>query len=161
MIRVVADSALLQALLRSAPGRVRTAMRPIVDRSAQEIARLAKGFAPKAFSTLTGAITSEPKSDLESLVRAPVNYAGYVEGGTGDGGWPGVRTILDWMRVKGIVPAKPGDSPEDAAYKISRSIVLGGTPAQPFMQPAADQYAPTLVERADAALVAVIAGMNA
>jgi hypothetical protein len=109
-----------------------------MGRAAQEVARDAKALAPKAFSTLTNAIIASRIRPGTWMARAGTNYARYVEQGTGRGGWVPRQTLLDWVRVKRIVPNNPGMSDEQLVAAIRRSIAAKGTRAQPFMIPALD-----------------------
>ncbi|MFZ5658766.1 MAG: hypothetical protein ACOY5C_02790 [Pseudomonadota bacterium] len=126
---------------RRAPAVMERHLGRAVRRGAAEIAREARGLAPKAHATLTQSIRDQALSPLVSRVAAGVAYAAYVEAGTGPGGRPSARSLLDWIKAKGISPRDPTLSPADLAFVLSRAIAARGTRAQPFLRPAAQRQA--------------------
>ncbi|MBO7920928.1 HK97 gp10 family phage protein [Alteromonas sp. K632G] len=130
--------------LQQSVGKVDSAAAKIIRRGANEGAREAKRHAPKADSTLTNAINAKQKALTHQQILAPVHYAKYIEEGTGRGGWVPEQTIMDWLTVKGIRPDDENMSMEQLAYLIQTKIFYNGTPAQPFLSPAAQHIKKTL-----------------
>lgn len=156
----IQNKGLLQAL-RQSPQVLEKHLNLAVLRSVQEMARSARGYAPKAESTLTQSINHRMVSKLEGIVSTDQDYARMVEEGTGPGGWPSDQSMLDWIRVKGITPNDPDMDLGDLAFLFARSIALHGTPKQPFMQPAFDINKGPAEQRMDKAIAAAIEEMNA
>lgn len=151
---------LLQAL-RHSPQALNKYMSLAVLRSVQEMARSARGYAPKAESTLTQSINHRMVSPLEGEVAAGVNYARMVEEGTGPGGTPGWAALVDWINVKGITPRDPSMDQADLTFLIIQKIHKTGTPAQPFMQPAYDINQGRAEQRMDRAIEQAIREISA
>jgi len=126
---------LMQALSQG-PELLKKHVQQAVLRSVMEIARDARRNAPKAYSTLTHSIIQRMVDPLTGEVVAGVDYAQMVEEGTGPGGWPSDRTMLDWIHAKHIEPRDPTMDQQDLAFVMARSIALRGTPAQPYLKPA-------------------------
>ena len=155
----VQNSGLLQALQQS-PDLLTKNLNLAVLRTVQEMASSARGYAPKAESTLTKSINARMVSQLEGQVAPHVDYAQMVEEGTGPGGWPSDQSVVDWIRVKGITPNDPGMDEWDLAFLFARSIALHGTPAQPFLQPAFNINKGRGERRMDQAIAQTIKEMN-
>lgn len=159
-IALVIESAALEQALQRAPGALARELGQAIGRAVHEMARTARRLAPKAFSTLTNAISGQQPSSVEGLVIAATNYARAVEEGTGvyglsaapSGRMPPVQHILEWVRVKRIAPREPGMDERDLAWAIARRIAARGTPAQPFMRPAYEQHAGRAMRAIDAAI---------
>jgi len=132
-----------------------------VGRATIEIANLARRLAPKAHSILTNSITIRRPDPYTGEAVAGSAYARMVEEGTGPGGWPSERTMLDWINVHNIQPRDPGMTQEDLAYVMARDIALHGTPAQPFMQPAFEQKKDRAAKLIDKALDDALGAMGA
>lgn len=126
------------AALARAPVRLAWHVDRALARAAGEIARQMKQDAPKALSTLTKSVNSANTGLLEYRVGPNVQYARYVEEGTGPGGWPPDAALRRWLRVKRIKPRTPGMSEDDLVYVMGRAIHRRGTRAQPFVEPIAD-----------------------
>jgi HK97 gp10 family phage protein len=126
---------LMQAISQG-PAVLRKHMNMAVLRTVMEIARSARRYAPKAFSTLTQSINYRMVNALTGEVAPHVDYAEMVETGTGPGGFPTDEAIFQWIKVKRIQPRDPGMDQRDLAYVLARSIALKGTPEQPYMEPA-------------------------
>ncbi|MBA1332067.1 hypothetical protein QQ73_13395, partial [Candidatus Endoriftia persephone str. Guaymas] len=133
------NKGLMQAL-RQYPELLKHHMELAVLRSVKEIARDARRNAPKAYNTLTHSITQRSLYWLNGAVVGEVvagmDYAQMVEEGTGPGGWPSDRTMLDWIHAKHIEPHDATMDEWDLAFLLARSIALHGTPAQPYLKPA-------------------------
>lgn len=158
MIQLNLDTQLLRQAFRRAPGKLRQEMRLALLRSVQEMARTARRNAPKAHSILTNSIGSSVAADgLSAEVRATAQYARYVEDGTGPGGRPPIRTMIDWIKIHRITPNQPGMSERDLAFVLSRSIAIRGTPAQPFMLPAFNRHRVATVTRINDAIERALA----
>ena len=135
-IKQTVHSKRLARAFRKAPEAMTAAISAKINTATHYVARSAKQHAPKAFSQLTKSIIPTMVSRLEGRVTAGSDYAVAVEEGTEGGGAPTIKTLMDWIKVKGITPNNPDDTQEDLAYLIQRHIVQHGTQAQPFMQPA-------------------------
>ena len=117
-------------------------------RKAIEISRKARELAPKARGELTRSIIPERLGPGRFRVTAGTDYAAVVELGGRPGGWPSMRAIIEWMRVRNIQPAGPHVRDErDLAFVLRRAIARRGTPAQPYLKPAADELWPPLGEQ--------------
>ena len=114
-------------------------------RGAQEVAREERRVVEKAFSTLTQSIGVDRLGPGSYLIGPTVDYAEAVEKGTGPGGFPPIPSLMQWIRVKHIQPNDPTMSVEDLAFAMARSIVIRGTPAQPFAEPTAEKMAPRVL----------------
>jgi hypothetical protein len=123
---------------REATGNLRAAIVRNVEsklwRGAEEVARLAKGNAPKAFSNLTNSIRAERVGEMHYLVSEGMNYGRAVE----EGGRPhhvNSAKLIPW--VERVLGARGKDA-RNKAFLIARAIAVRGTRAQKYMQPAAD-----------------------
>ena len=154
------DTRALDRALTHAPVALAREMNRAIARTVQAMARSARRRAPKAHSQLVNAIAAVQTSPFEGLVTAGTDYARMVEEGTGpqgesgqaSSGFPPESVILDWIRVKRIVPDDPEMSQEDLAFVIARSIALKGTPPQPFLTPAFDDERVAAERRIQAAI---------
>jgi len=152
------DSLRLERAMARAPVTLAREMESAIGRIVQTMARAARRKAPKAHSHLVNAIGAVHASPFEGLVAAGVDYARLVEEGTGPAraGVAGSPTlfdhILDWVKVKRLVPDDPAMDQRDLAFVIARAIALRGTPAQPFMGPAFDQHKAEAERRIEAAI---------
>ena len=163
------DSEPLERAIAMGPRTLAKHLDRAIGRSIHEMARSAKGHAPKANSELTNAINAVQPNALEGLVVVGVDYGQAVEEGTGaygpegrpSGKVPPEVHIEDWIRVKHITPDDPNMDAEDLAFVIARSIAARGTPAQPYMQPAYDENVDKAQRRIDAAIDAAIEEMGA
>jgi len=118
--------------------KARPAMERNIDerlsRGAEEVARDAKGNAPKAFSNLVNTIRAERIEAMHYQVSEGMNYGRAVEEGSAPH-FPNPDNLRPWVeRVLGLRD-KPA---RDAAFLIARAISRRGTRAQPYMQPAAE-----------------------
>jgi hypothetical protein len=138
-VTVSADTKRVRISIEAAGVELARQIDQAVMHVAQEVALEAKGLAPKAHSPLTNAIIASRIGPASHLVRAGTRYAVYVEEGTRLGGYPPLQTLVDWIRVKRIVPHDPAMSTERLAKVMRRSIGAKGTPAQPFMGPALER----------------------
>ncbi|MBO9493854.1 HK97 gp10 family phage protein [Thalassotalea sp. G20_0] len=135
---ITLDDDQLQKAVQKAPGALRHRLKAAVSRGAAELSRDARGFAPKAFTTLTNSIRSRVDGELSRIVGPNVDYGVYVENGAGPGGAPSLQSVLDWVRVKRITPNNPQHDEQDLAFMIRRSIARKGTEPQKYMEPAVD-----------------------
>jgi HK97 gp10 family phage protein len=134
-IRFKVDSKEAQQAFEIAPDVMERNLERFLSRGAQEVARAAKSFAPKAFSTLTNSILASRVGPLHWRVSPGANYAPYVEGGTRPHFPPPVN-LQPWVeRVLGL----SGEEARHRAFLIARAISRRGTRAQPYMRPAAEQ----------------------
>jgi len=145
-MQLIIDADSLQQAILKSPGKLQQNLNKAITRTVQEMARSAKGHAPKAFSTLVQSIRAKKISALEGVVAPGVNYAQAVEQGTGiygpagkaSGKFAPIESILDWVKVIGIQPSETGQTQEEVAWLINRKIAVTGTKPQPYMQPAYD-----------------------
>ena len=118
--------------------RLRSLIDAALGRGAQEIADEARHNAPVAFGILQQSIHVTRVDWNRYQVLAGTNHAGQVEKGRRPGGpLPNPRSIEAWMKTKRIQPYNPGTPLRTAAYFIASHIQTHGTPAQPFLNPAA------------------------
>lgn len=124
----------------------------------QNVADGARRDAPRDKSFLVNSITGESKG-LEGLVQVRMEYAAYLEFGTGtkvdagkyadyaktfQGNTTGTfeefkTSLLDWMARKGI--------DENALFPIMMSILRAGIAPQPFLFPAFELETNKMLER--------------
>jgi hypothetical protein len=123
--------------LKRAPNRLEAELDRATQRGAIAIARDMRAGAPKAQSLLTSSITHRRIGSAHHEVIVGAEYGAAVEYGRGPGqAMPPVRSIDDWIAVRGIEPNDPEMSQRDLAFVIARSIAREGTTAQPFFRPA-------------------------
>jgi hypothetical protein len=113
-----------------------------VQRAATDTGRKMMELAPKAFSALVTSITPEKIGLLAWRVGPHVNYAEHVEKGSGPGGFVPIRSLLSWIREKGITPNNPDFTSRDLAWAVRRKIAQSGIKAQPFVKPVYDSGFP-------------------
>ncbi len=134
---VIRDERVLEAF-RRAPRAMERFIDQGLSRAGQEVAREEKRAAPKATSLLTNSIRAIRVSAWQQNIAPGVDYAPMVELGTGPGGGPSSRSILDWIKVQNIRARTPGiETRERLAFVIAASIRRHGTKAQPFAEPTA------------------------
>lgn len=129
--------AVVRAALERAPVRLAWHVDRALNRASQEIARQMRRDAPKDTSVLTNSVTASQTALMEYRVGPGVQYAAYVEDGTGPGGWPAPEALARWIKRKRIRPRTPGTSERDLTYLIGRAIHRRGTREQPFVRPIA------------------------
>ena len=129
-----------RAAMKKAPVEVGREVSNAVARAAIETGDKIKGYAPKAFSTLTNSIKADRISPFEYRVGPHVNYAEAVEGGRKPGSMPPIADLSQWVKRKlGIT----GDrSIKAVSWAIAKKIAQQGTKAQPFVQPVIDSGFP-------------------
>lgn len=146
------SAASFNAALALAPDILEKHMGRATRRSLLEISRQARRDAPKAFTELASSIQIETLGPLEGITGPSVDYGEMVEKGTGPGGFPSIDTMLDWIQVKGIVPENFEVTDHQLAYLLQQSIGEKGTPAQPYLEPAAEQLSGNVTRHYDQAL---------
>ena len=151
---------LVQALLKN-PALLGRNVSNAILRVTKSVARSAREYAPKAFSTLTQSIHDTQVSQYEGVVSAGVDYATAVERGTSRQPMPPVANILDWIRVRRIEPNQPDMDQEDLAFIVARSIAARGMPPQPYMGPALADNRRDAERRLNIAIDAALAGRAA
>jgi len=104
------------------------------------IVELMKDFLVRNKRVATGKLVNEMKSYVEEeddkafLYVDVANYGKYVDSGRKPNSkWPPVKSIRDWIKVKGIKPNKPKMTQEQLAFVMARSIGIRGVPAVPFL----------------------------
>jgi hypothetical protein len=117
------------------PATVVEVVEPKLWRGAEEVARTAKGKAPKAFSHLVNSIRSERIGPLHYRVVEGMNYGRVVEEGGRPHGVSSVK-LIPW--VERVLGAREKEA-RDKAFLIARAIKRRGTRAQPYMRPAAEE----------------------
>lgn len=140
------DSEEFRKALSKAPKALVQNLSKSVNRFAIELGRSAKGFAPKAHSTLVNSIRHQRIGVLSYVVGPTVNYGPMVENETKPQGLPNVLSIYDWVRVSGLQPNNPKMDQMDLAWMISKSIAKKGTEAQPYMEPAVEEKSDRLLQ---------------
>lgn len=154
------DDAAAREALKKAPDVVMRRLAEALERGAQEVAREARGRAPKAFSTLTNSIRAERAGDLHFFVAPGVNYAPWVEGGRMPMRKTGTKNgLLEWIRLK-INPAATGKALDRLGYVIARAISRQGIQPKPFMQPAFEAKKARVVDLANAAMRSAVSEIN-
>jgi hypothetical protein len=133
-VTVTLDDARLQQALARFPERVTAQVEFALVRGAEEIARAARGKAPKAFSTLTNSIRAQRMGELHYRVAPGVNYAAMVERGRKPGKQPGTANgLMEWVKQKTGLEGKALDR---MSFVVARAIGRRGIRAQPYMRPA-------------------------
>jgi hypothetical protein len=120
-----------------------------LERGAIEVSREARRRAPKFRTELTNSIQIDART-LEYTIRANAGYAAYREQGTGPGGRPPLKEMLDWIRLKRITPADPRMTVRGLAHLLRRSIARKGSQATPFFRPALEAKRDRLTELVEA-----------
>jgi len=155
-MEIVIDNKRIVQAFEASPAILTKHLNRAIGRVVREMARDARRGAPKASSTLTNSISQRLPSPLSGEVFAGVDYARMVEEGTGRGGFPPRRTLLDWIRTRRIEPRRAGMDDNALAYVIGRSIARKGTPAQPYMAPALEKNRARAAKRVDDAIDAAL-----
>lgn len=112
-----------------------------LDRSADLIQKSARKKAPVDTGRLRNSIGTEISGHRQRSIGPSVDYGEHVEFGTNPH-YPPLDALWGWSKRHG------GIDP----FALQQSIGMWGTPAQPYMQPAADES-----ESAIASLVSVLA----
>jgi len=142
-----------------APEVMRAKMQFGALRGAEEIARLAKARASKVQSTLVNSIRAEmlPSAGADEVgaeAKTGVNYAAYVEHGTGPAAgrpryYPNPDSLLDYLTntvpSRGFKWARKGSGKRERqrldlwfrSRALAMAIYQKGTKPKPFMAPAA------------------------
>lgn len=135
-------------------------LRFALERGAQELAREARGRAPKAFSTLTNSIRAMRENDLHWFVAPGVNYGAWVEGGRMPMRKTGFQNgLLEWIKLK-VAPGASGKELDRLGFVIRRAIGRRGIHPHPFMAPAFEAKKARVVELANAAVREAVAEIN-
>ncbi len=132
-----------------------------LGRGALEVAREGVRIMPKFRSETARATGTEQEAPMHWLVRFGGGHALFTEEGTNAGGMPPLAEMLDWIRLKGIIPRDPTMSAEGLARVMQRSIAAYGVPAQPFAAPALDNMRPRLIDLVRQAAEGAMAGAPA
>lgn len=141
-IRISIDISRAKAALARAPKVMERAIDIKLSRGAIEVAREARRDAPKAFSNLVNSIRAERVGVLHYQVVEGMNYGRVVEEGSKPH-FPNSTVLIPWVeRVLGV----RGKEAREKAFLIARAISRRGTPAQPYMRPAAQAKASRLFE---------------
>lgn len=138
-VKLIGDDELKRKLVGS---RADVPVGRFLDRSAAVVQGLARQKAPKDTSRLTNSIGTEKPTNRSRLVGPNVAYGEPVEMGSRPH-FPPVAPLEAWARRHGM----PGQG-----FALARKISIYGTPARPYMQPAADES-----EGKIASLVSVLA----
>lgn len=147
-------------MLRRAPDFFRRRLGLALERGAQELAREARGRAPKAFSTLTNSIRAMRENDLHWFVAPGVNYGTWVEGGRMPMRKTGFQNgLLEWIKLK-VAPGASGKDLDRLGFVIRRAIGRRGIHPHPFMAPAFEAKKARVVELANAAVREAVAEIN-
>ena len=134
---VTHNAAEVAQALAQVPERATKEIGGALGRGAVELANEMKARAPKFRTTLTNSILAIERGPLEWVVSPRgVRYGAYVEEGTGEGGRPTLREMLQWIQLKRIEPRTPGMSQRSLAALIRMLIAKRGIRPQPFAAPA-------------------------
>jgi hypothetical protein len=118
--------AAIQRLARLAPDKLKV----VIAESTINVHREARKNAPRDVGLLANSITFEVNdSGLTGEVSVNSAYGAHVEFGTRPH-FPPIQPLKDWARRHGL--------PENVGFLIARKIAERGTPAQPFLFPAAE-----------------------
>lgn len=148
-----------RAALARAPGVFVSRLAAWLTRGANELAREARGLAPKAFSTLTNSISVTREDELHWIIAPGVAYGAFVEGGRRPGGMPGMSNGLrEWIRLK-LRPSSDKET-DRLSFVIARAIGRKGIKPQPFMKPAFERKSDRVVELANAGVRQAVAEIN-
>ena len=133
------NTSMLDEALSAAESVLHRHLKAGVSTAGSLVSREAREQAPKGETTLTHSIKSHVKGELQRMITSHLNYNGMVVAETGPQGMPPVRSILDWIKVKGIQPHNPKHSQSDLAFIMARSIAHKGTQGNDFYDRAADE----------------------
>lgn len=136
-IQVSHDIDVLAERLRSAPAEIVRQVDRQLGRGALEVARDAQRAAPKGLSDLVRSIQTRRLAPMDHEVYVGVSHGEHVERGAKPGGMPPRYALLDWIRIKGIVPRAAKDA-RGLAFLIGRAIHRRGTKPRPYLEPALD-----------------------
>jgi hypothetical protein len=144
-ITVTLDDAGVQRALDRFPDRITAAVEAALSRGAMEMARTARGYAPKAFSTLTNSIKADKVGPLHYIVAPHVNHGPFVERGRPPGMQPGTANgLMEWVRQKTGLQGKELDR---KTYVIARAIGKKGIRRHAYMRPAFLLHSDMIVAR--------------
>lgn len=151
------DQAPREMLLR-APDFFRTRLGQAIERGAQEMAREARSWAPKAFSTLTNSIRAIRESELHWFVAPGVDYGPWVEGGRMPmRKMPPKGSLIAWIKIKlGMGEAQASRF----EYVLARAIMRRGIQPQPYMAPAFEAKKQRVIDLASLAMRNAVAELN-
>lgn len=122
----------LQRRLAAVPKEIRKAVRPIVDKSADDMVTMARRFAPRADGVLEASIKNEPGAhELERLVVAGGETTTVAY--TGRGNYRREVTIGQGSN-RGI--SKGGNAGVSYDYALAQEYGTQDHPPQPFFWPA-------------------------
>lgn len=157
-IEIRVDDKLAQAAFQRMPGAIERRIDEALMRGAEEVARAArdKAAAHDWQGTLKQSIKTAKEGDLHYSVKAGVNYARYVEEGTGPAVgharyFPDWTNLIEYVKrraVRGGESLKKAGSKsrfyqerefENRAFQLARYISHHGTKPAPFMKPALEE----------------------
>lgn len=145
-------------MLQQAPDFFRQRLAPALERGANELAREARGLAPKAFSTLTHSIRAIRENALHWFVAPGVGYGPWVEGGRMPmRKMPPKGSLIAWIKIKLGMGEKQAERFE---FVLARAIQRQGIQPQPYMKPAFDAKKQRVVDLASQAMRAAVADLN-
>lgn len=148
-VRIEIHDEQAKAMLAQVDSRVRQAVHDAIWRGAEELARVAKRNAPKAFSTLTNSIRAEQVGELHFRVATGVNYARAVEEGRKPGPMPGTANgLMEWVKQK---TRQTGSELDRTTFLVARAIGWRGIKPQPYMQPAFESQKDRIIAHVQAA----------
>jgi len=143
-----------RALLQKAPGLVERRLDDAIARGAEEVARLGRDKAPKAFSILVNSIHAIRVGSLHYQVVTGTNYARHVEEGRAPGIQPGTANgLMEWVKQK---TGLTGTDLDRRTFVVARAIGRKGIRPQSYMRPAAEEGEPIVRQLARAAVASAI-----
>lgn len=114
-----------------------------IDRAAKRwihlVNRDAKLDAADASGQLKNSIKVKQTGQASYESSPEVKHGQWVENGSKPGGAPKLADLLDWIKIRGIIPHNSNDTPIRLARAIRNKIATKGIKAQPYMQPSHDK----------------------
>jgi phage gpG-like protein len=126
---------------------VRQGVQREVSHSALAIQRMARENLRSQGAISTGRLRSSVRirfttDRMGAVIGTNVNYAAAVEQGQKPGHWPNVGDLIRWVKRK-IIRA-PKSEVRKVTFLVGRKIHDKGTPAKPYLFPAAKKQWPKL-----------------
>lgn len=151
-VTIEIDSAQAQAMLRAAPGKIKSRLNRVLNVVSIETQREMR---TKANVGVSGDLRRSIKyqvTGLESRVGPTAASGPYVEKGTRPH-WTSVKpetALGKWAAAKGVNP-----------YMLQRSIARKGTKAHPFVEPTYTLMEPRITRRFDSEIDKLVQELNA
>lgn len=148
-VRIAIDDTAVRRGFERFPRQMVAAIDPALARGAEEIARAARGNAPKAFSILTNSIRAERVGEMHYRAATGTNYARPVEEGRAPGKMPGTANgLMEWVKQKTGLDGKDLDR---TAFLIARAIGRKGIKASRYAERSVEDNGERIVANVQAA----------